>query len=64
MPVSGAERIMELGGQVPQYTGSELGQADSLATQIGGTDLALRRLEIDEGRDIAQVWKAVEGAWR
>jgi vacuolar iron transporter family protein len=55
-----AERIMELGGQVPQYTGSELGQADSLATQIGGTDLALRRLEIDEGRDIAKYGKQLK----
>jgi VIT1/CCC1 family predicted Fe2+/Mn2+ transporter len=51
---------MELGGQVPQYTGSELGQADSLATQIGGTDLALRRLEIDEGRDIAKYGKQLK----
>src|SRR3984885_681773 len=55
-----AGRIMELGGQVPQYTGSELGQADSLATQIGGTDLALRRLEIDEGRDIAKYGKQLK----
>jgi vacuolar iron transporter family protein len=49
-----AGRILELGEQVPQYTGSESGQAESLATRIGGADLALRRLEIDEGRDIAK----------
>ncbi len=52
-----AERILELGGQAPQYTGSESGQADSLATRVGGADLALRRLEIDEGRDIARYGK-------
>ncbi len=46
-----AGRILELGGQVLQYTGDESGQADSLATRVGGADLAFRRLEIDEGRD-------------
>ena len=53
-------RILELGGQVPQYTGSESGQAESLATRIGGADLALRRLEIDEGRDIAKYGKQLK----
>jgi rubrerythrin len=55
-----AERILKLGGQVPQYTGSESGQAESLATRIGGADLALRRLEIDEGRDIAKYGKQLK----
>jgi len=55
-----AGRILELGGQVPQYTGSESGQAESLATRIGGADLALRRLEIDEGRDIAKYGKQLK----
>src|SRR5271168_2663405 len=55
-----AGRILELGGQVPQYTGSESGQAESLATRIGGVDLALRRLEIDEGRDIAKYGKQLK----
>ena len=55
-----AGRILELGGQVPQYTGSESGQAESLATRIGGADLALRRLEIDEGRDIANYGKQLK----
>jgi vacuolar iron transporter family protein len=45
---------------VPQYTGSESGQAESLATRIGGADLALRRLEIDEGRDIAKYGKQLK----
>jgi VIT1/CCC1 family predicted Fe2+/Mn2+ transporter/bacterioferritin (cytochrome b1) len=55
-----AVRILELGGQVPQYTGSASGQAESLATRIGGADLALRRLEIDEGRDIANYGKQLK----
>jgi rubrerythrin len=54
-----AGRIEELGGQAPEYTGSQSGQADSLATRIGGSDLALRRLEIDEGRDIAKYGKQI-----
>ncbi|WP_263380509.1 VIT1/CCC1 transporter family protein [Granulicella paludicola] len=49
-----AGRIQALGGTEPQYTGDPNGQADSLANRIGGSDLALRRLEIDEGRDIAK----------
>ena len=55
-----AGRILELGGQAPQYTGGESGQADSLATRIGGADLGLRRLEIDEGRDIARYGKQLK----
>ena len=49
-----AGRIKELGGSEQQYTGDPEGQADSLANRVGGIDLALRRLEIDEGRDIAK----------
>jgi len=55
-----AGRILELGGQAPQYRGGESGQADSLATRVGGADLALRRLEIDEGRDIAKYGKQLK----
>src|SRR5579863_5129931 len=49
-----AGRIQQLGGEEPRYTGAVNGQADSLANRVGGRDLALRRLEIDEGRDIAR----------
>jgi VIT1/CCC1 family predicted Fe2+/Mn2+ transporter/rubrerythrin len=49
-----AGRIKELGATKPQYTGAASGQADSLANRVGGAGLALRRLEIDEGRDIAK----------
>ena len=47
-------RIHALGGPEPQYTGKPDGQASMLANRVGGPDLALRRLEIDEGRDIAR----------
>jgi hypothetical protein len=31
-----------------------VGQADSLANRVGGADLALTRLEIDESPDVAK----------
>ena len=54
-----ASRIQALGGPEPVYTGSPNGQADDLAARIGGHDLALRRLEIDESRDIARYGKQI-----
>jgi VIT1/CCC1 family predicted Fe2+/Mn2+ transporter/rubrerythrin len=47
-------RIKELGGTQPVYTGGSGGQADSLANRAGGMRMALRRLEIEESRDIAR----------
>ena len=47
-------RIKDLGGEQPVYTGSPAGEADSLANRAGGLGLALRRLEIEESRDIAR----------
>jgi rubrerythrin len=55
-----AGRIRELGGPEPSYAGDPSGQADSLANRIGGADLALRRLEIDEARDIAKYGKQLK----
>jgi vacuolar iron transporter family protein len=55
-----AGRIQDLGAPAPQYTGDPSGQADSLANRAGGVDLALRRLEIDEGRDIARYGKQLK----
>ncbi len=55
-----AGRIQELGAPAPQYTGDPSGQADTLANRAGGVDLALRRLEIDEGRDIAKYGKQLK----
>lgn len=52
-----AGRIAALGGPEPKYTGDPSGEADSLTNRVGGADLALRRLEIDEGRDIAKYGK-------
>ena len=49
-----AERIRANGGPMPVYRGNPSGQAASLANRIGGVDLALRRLEIEESRDIAK----------
>jgi VIT1/CCC1 family predicted Fe2+/Mn2+ transporter/rubrerythrin len=48
-----AGRITELGGTAPQYEGSPGGEADSLANRAGGLRMALRRLEIEESRHIA-----------
>jgi VIT1/CCC1 family predicted Fe2+/Mn2+ transporter/bacterioferritin (cytochrome b1) len=55
-----ARRIQELGAPAPQYTGDPSGEANSLANRAGGADLALRRLEIDESRDIAKYGKQLK----
>jgi VIT1/CCC1 family predicted Fe2+/Mn2+ transporter/rubrerythrin len=47
-------RIVELGGAEPVYRGSPGGEANSLANRAGGIRMALRRLEIEESRDIAR----------
>jgi len=49
-----AKRIRELGAEVPKYEGKPTGDADSLVNRLGGPQMALRRLEIDESRDIAR----------
>src|ERR1035437_7714878 len=46
-------RIRELGGPDPEYKGRAHGEADSLANRAGGVRMALRRLEIEESRHIA-----------
>jgi vacuolar iron transporter family protein len=48
-----AGRIIELGGTEPVYTGKPHGEADTLANRAGGIRMALRRLEIEESRHIA-----------
>ena len=55
-----ASRLTTLGAPVPEYNGPEAGEADSLANRIGGLDLALRRLELDESRDIARYGHQIE----
>jgi VIT1/CCC1 family predicted Fe2+/Mn2+ transporter/rubrerythrin len=46
-------RIVDLGGTEPVYSGSPGGEADKLANRAGGIRMALRRLEIEESRHIA-----------
>jgi VIT1/CCC1 family predicted Fe2+/Mn2+ transporter/rubrerythrin len=48
-----AQRIHELGGPKPAYKGNPHGGADSLLSRSGGPKMALRRLEVDEARHIA-----------
>jgi VIT1/CCC1 family predicted Fe2+/Mn2+ transporter/rubrerythrin len=55
-----ASRLTALGEPLPQYEGSAGGDADSLANRIGGQELALRRLELEESRDIAKYGKQIE----
>jgi VIT1/CCC1 family predicted Fe2+/Mn2+ transporter/rubrerythrin len=55
-----AGRLKELGQPEPVYRGKPGGDADSLKTRVGGDDLALRRLEIDESRDIAKYSQQLE----
>src|ERR1700744_1581371 len=49
-----AKRIRDLGAEVPKYDGKPTGDADTLVNRLGGPQMALRRLEIDESRDIAR----------
>ena len=55
-----AERIRALGGPNPVYNGPKAGEADTLASRAGGVRLALRRLELDESRDIAKYAKQIK----
>jgi len=55
-----AARIRELGGGEPVYEGPLEGDADTLTNRVGGTGLALRRLELDESHDIAKYAKQLK----
>jgi VIT1/CCC1 family predicted Fe2+/Mn2+ transporter/bacterioferritin (cytochrome b1) len=50
-------RIRALGGSEPVYQGPLAGDADTITNRVGGTGLALRRLELDESHDIAKYAK-------
>jgi VIT1/CCC1 family predicted Fe2+/Mn2+ transporter/rubrerythrin len=50
-------RIAALGGSTPVYRGSAAGDADTFANRVGGDALALRRLELEESRDVAKYGK-------
>ena len=53
-------RIAELGGPEPEYKGNPGGEANSLANRAGGIRMALRRLEIEESRHIANYGKQLK----
>jgi len=53
-------RLPALGASIPRYDGTDRGDAGSLPNRIGGPGLALRRLEIEESRDIARYAKQIE----
>jgi vacuolar iron transporter family protein len=55
-----ASRIHDLGGAAPVYKGSPHGDADSLPNRAGGVRMALRRLEIEESRHIANYGKQLK----
>ena len=55
-----ASRIQELGGPAPVYKSSPHGEADSLHNRAGGVRMALRRLEIEESRHIANYGKQLK----
>jgi vacuolar iron transporter family protein len=55
-----AGRIRELGGPDPVYEGRESGELDTLANRAGGIGITMRRLELDESRDIAKYAKQIK----
>jgi len=52
-----AGRIRVQGGSEPVYDGSKTGEADTISNRIGGVGATLRRLEVDESRDIEKYAK-------
>jgi len=55
-----AGRIRELGGPEPKNSGPQTGDIDTLANRAGGVALALRRLELEESRDIAKYARQIK----
>jgi VIT1/CCC1 family predicted Fe2+/Mn2+ transporter len=55
-----ATRIRELGGDEPVYKGPAAGDMDSLANRAASVGITLRRLELDESRDIAKYAKQMK----
>ncbi len=54
-----AKRIEDLGGPAPVYRGALNGEANTLANRVGGDALALRKLELDESRDVANYGRQI-----
>jgi vacuolar iron transporter family protein len=55
-----AGRVRALGESDPVYEGSKTGEADRISNRVGGLGLTLRRLELDESRDIAKYAKQLK----
>ena len=55
-----AGRHSALGGPPLTYDGPRTGEADNFVNRIGGINMALRRLELDETQDIAKYAKQLE----
>src|SRR4051794_17259883 len=54
------QRLRELGAPPPTYTGRATGRADRLANRIGGPNATLRRIELDERRDVARYGRQIK----
>jgi predicted membrane protein (TIGR00267 family) len=52
-----AGRIRAHGGSEPVYEGSKTGEADTISNRVAGMGVTLRRLEVDESRDIEKYAK-------
>ena len=55
-----SDRIRALGGPEPVYRGPKAGEADAVANRASGLGIVLRRLELDESRDIAKYAKQMK----
>jgi vacuolar iron transporter family protein len=54
-----AARLASLSAPAQEYEGPSSGETGSLASRVGGPDLLLRRLELEESRDIARYGKQI-----
>lgn len=52
-----SHRLRELNGTTLVYRGKETGDAETMASLLSGSAVKLRRLEIEESRDIARYYK-------
>src|SRR6202162_2677117 len=49
-----ADRIRALGGSEPVYQDSKTGEANTIPNRVVSVGMTLRRLELDDSRDIAK----------
>ena len=55
-----AARLRELGAPELVYQGAPTGRADNLANRVGGVQAALRRIELEERRDVARYGRQIK----